>query len=423
MPHQGYGSGFLPGESGGIPNSLWGGLLRRRRPQRPNAGPLPGETPEPPIEPDRIQSLEADMQALDQPMTGKQRLLGGLATGATLGLSGLFGGSEGLAGAVEGVNDVQDGAARNRELRRKSLAEELADERNRQFQTSERMGQEDFRTGERLGGQEYDTEERLGQQEFRTGERVGEQDFRTAERIGEEGFRSGESRLEREAREALQQGQQTFQTGERVDRQEFDSGESRLEREARESLQGNQQSFTAGQNAQDRSLTRDMATAKNAGGPQGGSPYSQERATRTIQSVDELMGKVNRWTTGFGSMLDGIPQSDARNFKAELDTLKANIAFNELTQMREASKTGGALGAVSNIELGLLNSALGALDTGQDPANIKTQLQKIKASVERWQKAQGGQAPGGGISEALIQANIKANPGMSREQVIQELSK
>ncbi len=122
------------------------------------------------------------------------------------------------------------------------------------------------------------------------------------------------------------------------------------------------------------------------------SPYSTERATRTVQSVDELMGKVNRWTTGVGSVLSRIPESDARNFAAELDTLKANIAFNELTQMREASKTGGALGQVSNIELGLLQSALGALDPGQSPANLRGQLQKIKGSIERWQQARVGGA-------------------------------
>lgn len=120
------------------------------------------------------------------------------------------------------------------------------------------------------------------------------------------------------------------------------------------------------------------------------SPYSAERNTRTVQSVNELIGKVNRWTTGAGSLLSGIPETDARNFAAELDTLKANIAFNELTEMREASKTGGALGQVSNVELGLLTSALGALDAGQSPENLKAQLGKIRDSIDRWQKARGG---------------------------------
>lgn len=122
------------------------------------------------------------------------------------------------------------------------------------------------------------------------------------------------------------------------------------------------------------------------------SPYAQEHALRTVQSVDELSGKVNRWTTGFGSILSHIPETDARNFKAELDTLKANIAFGELTAMREASKTGGALGQVSDRELNLLSSALGALDVGQSPVNLKAQLGKIKDSLTRWHAVAGGQS-------------------------------
>lgn len=120
-------------------------------------------------------------------------------------------------------------------------------------------------------------------------------------------------------------------------------------------------------------------------------PYSQERAGRTIQSVDELMKKVSGRTAGMGSLLANIPATDARNFRAELDTLKANIAFNELAAMREASKTGGALGQVSDREGQLLQSALGALDAGQSPDNLRSQLQKIKDSVQRWQAA-GGQS-------------------------------
>lgn len=138
-------------------------------------------------------------------------------------------------------------------------------------------------------------------------------------------------------------------------------------------------------------LAQAKADATGAKGGVGGA-YSDERSVRNIQSVDELMGKVNRWTTGIGSMLSKVPESDARNFDAELNTLKANIAFGELAAMRASSKTGGALGAVSERELKLLESSLGALDTGQSPQNVKTQLQKIKDSITRWNAAQGGAA-------------------------------
>ena len=132
-------------------------------------------------------------------------------------------------------------------------------------------------------------------------------------------------------------------------------------------------------------------------GPGNISPYQQERMTRNISSVDDLMTRVTPWTSGYGSLLSVLPTSDARDFQADLNTLKANIAFGELTAMREASKTGGALGAVSEKELMLLESALGALDTGQSGANLTKNLQQIKDSIQRWQTAQGqyGGASGG----------------------------
>jgi hypothetical protein len=51
--------------------------------------------------------------------------------------------------------------------------------------------------------------------------------------------------------------------------------------------------------------------------------------------------------------------------------------------MRAASKTGGALGQVSDREGALLQSSLGALDIGQSPTQFKAQLKKIKDSITR----------------------------------------
>lgn len=153
--------------------------------------------------------------------------------------------------------------------------------------------------------------------------------------------------------------------------------------------------------------------AEGAKGKTGGA-YSQERARRTVASVDELSKKVSRWTAGAGSLLARIPETEARNFAAELNTLKSNVAFNELAQMREASKTGGALGAVSERELALLESTLGALDPGQSPANLKAQLQKVRDSITRWQLAQDGVAPmgshgGGNDADALLDELLKGH--------------
>jgi hypothetical protein len=143
----------------------------------------------------------------------------------------------------------------------------------------------------------------------------------------------------------------------------------------------------------------DAAKPRTATDPASGLPtgYETERNARNRQSIAELKQKIGPFTTGMGSLLSNIPATSARNFAAELNTLKANIAFGELAAMRAASKTGGALGAVSERELMLLESALGALDPGQSGANLTNQLDKIDQSIARWQAAQqSGAAPSGG---------------------------
>lgn len=128
-------------------------------------------------------------------------------------------------------------------------------------------------------------------------------------------------------------------------------------------------------------------------------PYRQEKLVRTVQSVDELLVKAIRNPGIFGRTAAlPIPRSmrsDAfRNFEAELTTLKSNIFSGELTAMREASKTGGAVGNVSDKEGEKLENALGALYMDQGPENIRDQLQKIKDSINRWRAAVGAQSIG-----------------------------
>lgn len=122
--------------------------------------------------------------------------------------------------------------------------------------------------------------------------------------------------------------------------------------------------------------------------PNGQSQYQVQTNQRILQSVQELLPLVNNYTVGLvGKTSALIPGTDAYNFNAQLRTLKSNISFGALTAMREASKTGGALGQVSDKEAALLESTLGALDIGQSPEQFKQQLQKISESITRWNQA------------------------------------
>ena len=136
-------------------------------------------------------------------------------------------------------------------------------------------------------------------------------------------------------------------------------------------------------------------------GGEGG--YKAEIATTGIQAVNGLMDiAVNN--PGIFGRTAGLPlpdfaRSDAfRNYQAQLEYLKGNIIPAALTAMREASKTGGALGQVSDREGAWLGSSLGALDMKQTPEAVQKQLVAIKQHLQNWQHAvvqYGGQTPSG----------------------------
>ena len=153
-------------------------------------------------------------------------------------------------------------------------------------------------------------------------------------------------------------------------------------------------------------LTQAEIAAKNRSNqptttPTDISPYRAESIQRMKQSVEELMGRVSGSTVGFAGLFSGVPSSDAKDFSADLDTLKANIAFDALTAMREASKTGGALGQVSERELALLEATLASLDQKQSPENFSKNLQKIEDSINRWLEAASLESGGTSVNDPL----------------------
>ena len=108
-------------------------------------------------------------------------------------------------------------------------------------------------------------------------------------------------------------------------------------------------------------------------------------------NMDRMAQEANRLlkhpglskTTGIMSIvplaggLATVPGTDAANFKAGLETLKSQVGFSVLQAMRDAAKTGGALGQVSDFENRMLQANLAALDTAQDEKEFKAALKKI----------------------------------------------
>jgi hypothetical protein len=144
---------------------------------------------------------------------------------------------------------------------------------------------------------------------------------------------------------------------------------------------------------------------------------AEQRLSNAMTKADIVTGKVDEALkqTGFfstgvqGAILGNIPGTNAYDLDRTLDTIKANIGFKELQDMREASPTGGALGQVAVQELTYLQSALSSLDKGQSRPQLERNLKAVKQHYDNWKKAVGqarqqpGQQKGGSSIDALLE--------------------
>lgn len=115
---------------------------------------------------------------------------------------------------------------------------------------------------------------------------------------------------------------------------------------------------------------------------------ADQKATQgsiVVQNIDDAIKTINTHkndfigATGWGSFLAGIPGTDALEAQSAIDTVKANVGFDKLQAMRAASKTGAALGPVSDFENKLLQATAGNLDLRQKPERVLRNLKIIRA--------------------------------------------
>ena len=107
-------------------------------------------------------------------------------------------------------------------------------------------------------------------------------------------------------------------------------------------------------------------------------------AGNVLDAVKSAKDLVGYGTSGIGAGFARLPGTPARNLQAKLDTIKANLGFDRLQQMREMSPTGGALGAVAVQELIALQSTVASLDQAQSPSELSKSLEKIEGHYNKW---------------------------------------
>lgn len=125
------------------------------------------------------------------------------------------------------------------------------------------------------------------------------------------------------------------------------------------------------------------------------------KARDIIATAESAISNIGAGESGFvGAKMSEVPGTKAYDVARQIETIKANLGFQELQAMREASPTGGALGAIAVQELVALQSTVANLDIGQSEDQIKANLNKINSHYQRWLNAVEGAVPASGGASA-----------------------
>lgn len=125
------------------------------------------------------------------------------------------------------------------------------------------------------------------------------------------------------------------------------------------------------------------ADAKKAESDAKTDVQNQQASTSANIVLDDI-GRAKKmaegWmATGAGAALtQNVPGTEAYNLREVVKTIRGNIGFDRIQQMRAASPTGGALGQVSNQEIDTLQSVLGSLELSQDHDQFMYNLNRLE---------------------------------------------
>lgn len=150
---------------------------------------------------------------------------------------------------------------------------------------------------------------------------------------------------------------------------------------------------------------------------------NKERSGGVVTAdVGRALGIIEKspgWTTGLGASLSQFPGTQARSLAGLLQTIKANVGFDRLQQMRDASVTGGALGAINKTEMDLLQSVLGNLEQSLDAEDLARNLKRVNDIYLEIIHGKGASAPGATTSpdySNMQMQDLTANPPTTEEE-------
>jgi len=169
---------------------------------------------------------------------------------------------------------------------------------------------------------------------------------------------------------------------------------------------------------------------KNTGAVEPINSTTKEDAEQQVQNTRNLLLNLGRVDTKFDQIRRArdlveegaagfeygvakqFPMTDSARLESILQSLLSEEAFGRLQQMRDESKTGGALGQVSNIELELLKAALTTLNPSLGAKEFNKQLGIVEEKYNNVRRSLLGEMPQINWDDPAYQGKVKVVDGV-----------
>ena len=142
---------------------------------------------------------------------------------------------------------------------------------------------------------------------------------------------------------------------------------------------------------------------------------SMEQARRVVRDIDTIVKTAESSalpaTGKFSDLVAKLPvTTGASDIRALIENITADVAFKTLADMRRNSKTGGALGAISEKELTLLAAAEGSINPSLSWPIFKRNLMEISTARKELMNMWAGKlsSMGAGTSSSDLTSEINA---------------
>lgn len=111
----------------------------------------------------------------------------------------------------------------------------------------------------------------------------------------------------------------------------------------------------------------------------------RDKVNLVNDKIDQILNNPDLdFATGqSGIVARNISGTKSYGIAQDIKTVTANAAFQALQAMRDASKTGGALGQVSERELDLLEKSMGAVDPSLPDKQFRRNMEEVKTQFNK----------------------------------------